>query len=91
MGELYIAGERLFLDANGLQTETGLLSSWEREEIREPVEMVPRPVFDEAREIPRDGHFSQRLAGEIEQALGSYASWKSKVTQELQPDFDFNQ
>lgn len=90
MGELNVAGERLFLDANGLQTEAGLLSYWEREELREPVDLMPNPVFDEASEIPRDGHFSQRIAGEIEQALGTFATWKSKVIRAFEPDYDFN-
>lgn len=86
IGELELAGERFFLDANGIQTAEQLLSFWEAEELREPVMLMASPQFDEAREIPRDIAFSKRLATELLEALGSYSKWKSRVLAEIAPD-----
>ena len=86
VGELNIAGERLFLDANGLQTEQGLLTYWREEEVMEPVAFIDQPVFDEAREIPRDRKFSAKIASEICNSLGLYTTWRAKIEHSLQPD-----
>lgn len=86
VGELNIAGERLFLDANGLQTEQSLLTYWHEEEVMEPVALIDQPVFDEAREIPRDRQFSAKIANEIGDSIGLYATWKAKLEQNFQPD-----
>lgn len=74
-----LAGETVYLDANGVQDAPKLLRYWSTEELHERVMLVASPVYDEHSEIPRDLDFSRRLAGEILVALGPYAAWKAKL------------
>lgn len=86
VGEFEVAGEKLYIDANGVQSESSLISYWEIEELREPVMLVASPQYDEAREIPRDAVFSHRIASGILEALGPYSAWEMKLHQAVRPD-----
>lgn len=86
VGELELAGETVYLDANGVQSESKLLSYWASEELMEPVMLLASPQFDEAREIPRDLDFSHRVACEILGALGPYKAWRTQIDRAVMPD-----